>query len=122
MLTASDCYFDLRRQAVERLAGHPAIANMDVDALRRDVFADGAVTRTEADALFALERAAATKCDAWTPFFGFGSSGLRQQPNGTRRSTQSKKPSFFGMLESTKLASCAIALPRVLPYVDQPEM
>ena len=69
MLTSSDLYFDLRRQAVERLAENRAIANMDVEALRRDVFADGSVTRAEADALFALERAEAPKCGAWTPFF-----------------------------------------------------
>ena len=53
---------------------------------------------------------------------GFGSTGLRQHPSGTRSSTQSKNPSFFGMEGSTRLASWAMALPRVLPKVDQPEM
>jgi len=32
---------------------------------------------------------------------------------------QLKKPSFFGMDGSTRLASCAMTLPRVLPNVDQ---
>ena len=68
-MTASDRYFHLRRQAVQRLAGTDAIADMHVEALRRDVFGDGAVTRAEADALFALERSTTPKCACWTPFF-----------------------------------------------------
>ena len=35
------------------------------------------------------------------------SGGLRQQPFGTTRSIESKKPSFFGMVGSIIDASCA---------------
>ena len=40
----------------------------DVLMLRREVFADGVVTRGEAEALFALGATCADKCDEWRPF------------------------------------------------------
>ena len=56
----------------------------------------------------------------WVPLeTGLPSVGFRHEPSGTRSSMQSKNPSFFGMLGSTMLASWAMALPRVLPNVDQ---
>ena len=39
---------------------------------------------------------------------GLPSTGFTHVPSGTRRSTQSKKPSFFGIDGSTRLASCEI--------------
>lgn len=41
----------------------------DVTMLRREVFADGVVTRGEAEALFALDQTAREKCQEWAPFF-----------------------------------------------------
>jgi len=41
----------------------------DVTMLRREVFADGVVTRGEAEALFALDQTAREKCPEWAPFF-----------------------------------------------------
>ena len=47
---------------------------------------------------------------------GLPSTGLTHVPSGTRRSTQSKKPSFFGIDGSTRLASCD---DRVAPRVAE---
>ncbi|MGX5803754.1 hypothetical protein ACWGS9_21265 [Bradyrhizobium sp. Arg314] len=41
----------------------------DVTMLRREVFADGVVSRGEAEALFALDETARDKCGEWAPFF-----------------------------------------------------
>ncbi|MBZ9659578.1 hypothetical protein LB523_11025 [Mesorhizobium sp. ESP-6-4] len=41
----------------------------DVTMLRREVFADGVVSRGEAEALFALDQTARDKCGEWAPFF-----------------------------------------------------
>lgn len=41
----------------------------DVASLHRHLFADGSLDRVEAEALFDLERAALSRCDAWTGFF-----------------------------------------------------
>ncbi|TPI83393.1 hypothetical protein [Mesorhizobium sp. B2-8-9] len=41
----------------------------DVTVLRREVFADGVVSRGEAEALFALDQTARDKCGEWAPFF-----------------------------------------------------
>lgn len=55
----------------------------------------------------------------WVPAeTGLPGRGLTQQPSGTTRVIASKKPSFFGIVGSTRLASCAITYPRVLPKVD----
>ena len=41
----------------------------DVASLHRHLFADASLDRAEAQALFDLERAALTRCQAWTAFF-----------------------------------------------------
>ena len=69
MNAAAELFFDRGRQAVQALAGKASISDADVAVLRRDVFSDGAVSRAEADVLFALERAPGGKCAEWTPFF-----------------------------------------------------
>ena len=45
------------------------ITAMDVAWLRREVFADRAVTREAADELFAVERAGLANASEWTEFF-----------------------------------------------------
>jgi hypothetical protein len=42
---------------------------MDVAWLRREVFADGEVSREAADELFAVESSSVEKCPEWTEFF-----------------------------------------------------
>ncbi|WP_137930973.1 hypothetical protein [Mesorhizobium comanense] len=54
---------------VAGLTSKNRIAAEDVVMLRREVFADGVVTRGEAEALFALDQTARDKCDEWAPFF-----------------------------------------------------
>ncbi|TIP43308.1 MAG: hypothetical protein E5X69_15850 [Mesorhizobium sp.] len=54
---------------VAGLTSKNKITAEDVAMLRREVFADGVVTRGEAEALFALDQTARDKCDEWTPFF-----------------------------------------------------
>src|SRR4051794_14910404 len=46
---------------------------------------------------------------------GLPGVGFTHVPSGTRRSTQSKNPSFFGIVGTTSDASWAIVYPRVLP-------
>lgn len=41
----------------------------DAASLHRHLFADGSLDRAEAEALFDLERAALSRCEAWTTFF-----------------------------------------------------
>ncbi len=60
---------DRGRAAVLAIAARGAINADDVAALRREVFAEGFVSREEADALFALERACPKGCAEWTEFF-----------------------------------------------------
>jgi hypothetical protein len=60
---------DRGRAAVLAAARKGAIDEGDVAALRREIFSDGFVSRDEADALFALDRATPVKCEAWTAFF-----------------------------------------------------
>ena len=60
---------DARRGAIVALMRCAVLDRDAVDHLRRDVFRDGAVSRDEADALFALERSPAAKDEAWTAFF-----------------------------------------------------
>ena len=45
------------------------VSRQDVASLHRHLFADGSIDRSEAEALFDLERAALSRCDAWTGFF-----------------------------------------------------
>ncbi|MDG4896554.1 hypothetical protein P9272_23595 [Mesorhizobium sp. WSM4976] len=54
---------------VAGLTSKNRITAEDVAMLRREVFADGVVTRGEAEALFALDQTSRDKCDEWTPFF-----------------------------------------------------
>jgi hypothetical protein len=60
---------DRGRSAIVAAMRRSEVGAADVIMLRREVFADGAVSRDEADALFALERAATPKCPEWTAFF-----------------------------------------------------
>lgn len=50
-------------------AGRSQMSRQDVASLHRHLFAEGSIDRAEAEALFDLERAALTRCDAWTSFF-----------------------------------------------------
>lgn len=54
---------------VAGLTSKSKITAEDVTMLRREVFADGVVSRGEAEALFALDQAARDKCAEWAPFF-----------------------------------------------------
>ena len=45
------------------------ITDMDVRHFRLEVFADGLVSREEAEAIIALNAAVANKCDAWATYF-----------------------------------------------------
>jgi hypothetical protein len=46
-----------------------AVSGLDVAWLRREVFADGLVSREQADELFAVARSRAAKAKDWTAFF-----------------------------------------------------
>ncbi|WP_224543730.1 hypothetical protein [Mesorhizobium sp. CA16] len=54
---------------VAGLTSKNKITAEDVTMLRREVFADGVVSRGEAEALFALDQTARDKCGEWAPFF-----------------------------------------------------
>ncbi len=54
---------------VAGLTSKDRITVEDVVMLRRDVFADGVVSRGEAEALFALDATAKDKCQEWPEFF-----------------------------------------------------
>lgn len=54
---------------VAGLTSKNRITAEDVTMLRREVFADGVVTRGEAEALFALDATARDKCQEWPIFF-----------------------------------------------------
>ncbi|MER8896252.1 hypothetical protein NKI35_11015 [Mesorhizobium sp. M0676] len=54
---------------VAGLAAKDRITAEDVVMLRREVFADGVVTRGEAEALSALDATATDKCPQWPEFF-----------------------------------------------------
>ena len=45
------------------------VSRQDVASLHRHLFADGSIDRSEAEALFDLERTALSRCEAWTSFF-----------------------------------------------------
>ena len=61
-------HFDGSRAAIVSLMNKPALTAADVANLRRTVLGDNAVTRDEAEALFALECAPVQKCPEWTAF------------------------------------------------------
>ena len=68
----TEATFDLmdgRRAAVMAVLASGSVESADVGRLRRMVFADGSVSREEADALFAIECAPISKCADWTDFF-----------------------------------------------------
>ncbi len=60
---------DRSRSIISAMIVGGKITAMDVAWLRREVFADGVVTREAADELFAVERADIAKAPEWTDFF-----------------------------------------------------
>lgn len=66
---ASALALDARRAAVVALRMSGQVTREDVRRLRREVFADGCVTRDEADALFALDMSKCARDPEWTAFF-----------------------------------------------------
>jgi len=52
-----------------KIAASGSVTPEDIRALRGDIFEDGIVSRTEAEALFAIERARTTHNDAWSELF-----------------------------------------------------
>ena len=67
----SDITASLSKSPVARalVAGKSELSRQDVASLHRHLFADGSLDREEAEALFDLERAALSRCEAWTAFF-----------------------------------------------------
>jgi hypothetical protein len=63
--------FDVDRSPtiISALIHGGAVSGLDVTWLRREVFADGQVSREQADELFAVARSRAAKSADWTPFF-----------------------------------------------------
>jgi len=60
---------DRSRSIISALILGRKITSLDVAWLRREVFADGQVSREQADELFAVERANLATADEWTEFF-----------------------------------------------------
>ena len=60
---------DRSRSIISAMILGRRVTAMDVAWLRREVFADGMVSREEADELFALERAGVAEGREWTEFF-----------------------------------------------------
>jgi hypothetical protein len=60
---------DRSRSIISAMIVGRKVTAMDVSWLRREVFADGVVTREAADELFAVERADIDKAPEWTDFF-----------------------------------------------------
>jgi hypothetical protein len=60
---------DRSRSIISAMIVGRKVTAMDVAWLRREVFADGVVTREAADELFAVERADIDKASEWTDFF-----------------------------------------------------
>ena len=60
---------DRSRTIISSLIHGRKVTGLDVAWLRREVFADGQVTREAAEELFAVERSDAVKEPAWTEFF-----------------------------------------------------
>jgi hypothetical protein len=67
--TRSALELDERRAALVAMERLRAVNLETVRNLRREVFADGVVSREEADALFDLERAARPEAEEWGEFF-----------------------------------------------------
>ena len=60
---------DRSRSIISAMIVGRKVTAMDVAWLRREVFADGVVTREAAEELFAVERADIDKAPEWTDFF-----------------------------------------------------
>jgi hypothetical protein len=60
---------DRSRSIISAMIVGRKVTAMDVSWLRREVFADGVVTREAAEELFAVERAKIGKAPEWTDFF-----------------------------------------------------
>ncbi len=60
---------DRSRSIISAMIIGRKVTAMDVAWLRREVFADGVVTREAADELFAVERSNIEKAPEWTDFF-----------------------------------------------------
>jgi hypothetical protein len=60
---------DRSRSIISAMIHGGKVTAMDVAWLRREVFADGVVTREAAEELFAVERADIEKAPEWTDFF-----------------------------------------------------
>ena len=60
---------DRSRSIISAMIVGRKVASIDVAWLRREVFADGVVTREAAEELFAVERAPIDKAPEWTDFF-----------------------------------------------------
>ncbi len=60
---------DRSRSIISAMIMGRKVTAMDVSWLRREVFADGVVTREAAEELFAVERAEIAKAPEWTDFF-----------------------------------------------------
>ncbi len=60
---------DRSRTIISSLIHGREVSTLDVAWLRREIFADGAVSREEADELFAVERSEIGKAPEWTEFF-----------------------------------------------------
>ncbi len=54
---------------LETVTATGSVSATDVLALRRSIFADGVVSKTEAETLFAIERARKTHTNEWSAFF-----------------------------------------------------
>jgi hypothetical protein len=59
---------DRSRSIISALIPGGKVCAIDVAWLRREVFADGEVSRDAADELFAVERSVIEKCPEWTEF------------------------------------------------------
>ena len=60
---------DWSRSIISAMILGRKVTAMDVAWLRREVFADGAVSREAADELFLVERAGVAQTSAWTELF-----------------------------------------------------
>jgi hypothetical protein len=60
---------DRSRTIISAMIHGRRVSAMDVAWLRREVFADGPVSREAADELFAVERAGLANAPEWTQFF-----------------------------------------------------
>ena len=62
-------HFDGGRAAITGLINKAEVTSADINRLRREFIGDNTISRDEAEALFALERAGNAKCSGWTAFF-----------------------------------------------------